>query len=337
MNKKANYTVQTNFIAKLKDALPPNLSLADELSDLLEVSTDSAYRRIRGETALSIDEVVKICKHYKIPFSPVSEENPNTITFGIRPLNNDKLAFENYLVDLRNDLKKISHFENAQIIYAAEDIPVFHHFCFDELTAFKCFYWNKEILNSDFTEGKNFDASLIPTEWIKTGREILNYYNKVQSIEIWSDNTMNGTLKQIEFFWESGLFRNKEDALLITDQMEKVIRLMAKQAELKTKFINESEIGANENNFDLYRSDVTIGNNCILVKMGNIQATYISYHTLNFMTSMSTNFSNQTDMWLKNLLKKATLISGSSEKYRYQFFKLKYESLDRLKEKIKNG
>src|ERR1035437_6885835 len=112
MSKKGNYTIQKEFINKLKDILPSNLSLADELSDLLEVSTDSAYRRIRGETVLSIDEVVKICRHYKIPFSPVSEENPNTITFGIRPLTNDKQAFENYLIDLRNDLKKINGFEN---------------------------------------------------------------------------------------------------------------------------------------------------------------------------------------------------------------------------------
>lgn len=337
MSKKANYTVQTEFINKLKDALPQNLSLADELSDLLEVSTDSAYRRIRGETALSIDEVVKICRHYKIPFTPVSEENPNTITFGIRPLNNDTKAFENYLTDLRNDLKKISSFEGAQIIYAAEDIPIFHHFCFDELTAFKYFYWNKEILNAPFTDGKKFDVSLIPKEWIKTGHEIIELYNKVPSIEIWTDDTINGTLKQVEFFWESGLFKNKEDALLITGQVEEMIKHMEKQAELKTKFINENEIPKNKDNYSLYRSDVTIGNNCILVNLGNIQATYLSYHTLNFMTSTSASFCAQTDQWLKNLIKKATLISGTSEKYRYQFFKIKFDLVEKLREKIKNG
>jgi len=337
MSKKANYTVQTEFLSKLKDVLPQNLSLADELSDLLEVSTDSAYRRIRGETALSIDEVVKICRHYKVPFTPVSEENPNTITFGIRPLDNNQDAFKNYLVDLRNDLKKINSFENAQIIYAAEDIPIFHHFCFNELTAFKCFYWNKEILNTPFSEGKKFDPSLIPEEWIKIGREIIDLYNKVPSIEIWSDNTINGTVKQVEFFWESGLFRNKEDALLIIDQLEQMVKHMEKQAEVQTKFLYEKEIPKHENNFSLYRSDVTIGNNCILVKIGNIQATYLSYHTLNFMNTTSTSFGNQTDQWLKNLIKKATLISGISEKHRYQFFKMKYLMIEKLKEKVKSN
>jgi hypothetical protein len=337
MTKKSNFTIQTEFINKLKDTLPQNLSLADELSDLLEISSDSAYRRIRGETALSIDEVVKICKHYKIPFTPISEENPNTITFGIRPLTNNEKAFENYLMDLRNDLKKIGQFEDAQIIYAADDIPIFHHFCFNELTAFKYFYWNKEILNTPFTDGKKFDTALIPKEWIKTGREIIELYNNISAIEIWSDETINGTLKQIEFFWESGLFKSKEDALLITDQAEQMVKHLSKQAELKTKFINESEIQKNQNNYSLYRSDVTIGNNCILVSMGNTKATYLSYHTLNFMTSNSASFCSQTDQWLKNLIKKATLISGTSEKYRYQFFKLKFEMIAKLKGKIKNG
>jgi hypothetical protein len=283
---------------------------------------------------LSIDEAVRICKHYKIPFSPVETDNSGIVSFGVRPLTNDSKSFENYLLDLRNDLKKINGFENAQIIYAAEDIPVFQNFFYDELTAFKFFYWNKEILNSPFTEGKKFDKNLIPAEWIKLSKEIIRLYTSVPSIEIWSGNTINGTLKQIEFFWDSGLFKNKEDALLICGQMELVVRHIEKQAQLNTKFIGENEISRHPDNFSLYCSDVTIGNNCILVSLDGMQSTYISYHTLNFMTNTSAGFNVQTDRWLKNLIKKATLISGTSEKYRYQFFRLKYDSIERLKTKI---
>ena len=64
-----------------------------------------------------------------------------------------------------------------------------------------------------------------------------------------------------------------------------------------------------------------IGNNCILVKMGNIKATYISYQTFNGMLTTNTNYSNETDLWIKNLIRKSNLTSGVVEKQRYHYFK----------------
>ena len=55
MAKKVETSAQTILMERIKDALPSNMSLVDELADLLQVSNDSAYRRMRGETALSIE------------------------------------------------------------------------------------------------------------------------------------------------------------------------------------------------------------------------------------------------------------------------------------------
>ena len=61
------FAKQFQFVEKLKLATPTNQKLVDVLSDLLEVSNDSAYRRLRCETAISIDEYMKICEHFRIP------------------------------------------------------------------------------------------------------------------------------------------------------------------------------------------------------------------------------------------------------------------------------
>jgi len=66
MAKKTIESAQTKLMQRLRDGLPENISFVDELADLLQVSTDSAYRRIRGETALSIEEIASICKKFKI-------------------------------------------------------------------------------------------------------------------------------------------------------------------------------------------------------------------------------------------------------------------------------
>ena len=62
-------SVQLQFLRKIEDIIPSNSSLVYELSDVLEISIDSAYRRIRGETALSIVDVIKLCDHFKISWS----------------------------------------------------------------------------------------------------------------------------------------------------------------------------------------------------------------------------------------------------------------------------
>ncbi|HET6225931.1 MAG TPA: helix-turn-helix domain-containing protein [Bacteroidia bacterium] len=75
MKKKSEDLAQIAFIQLIKNSLPSNISLVDELSDLLKISSDSAYRRIRGESALSIEEITVLCKHFKLSFDSFINNN----------------------------------------------------------------------------------------------------------------------------------------------------------------------------------------------------------------------------------------------------------------------
>ncbi len=338
MAKKVQESAQTILMQRLKDALPANISLVDELADLLKVSNDSAYRRMRGETALSIEDIAAICKHFKLSFDSFLNSNDNgLVTFSYHQLSSHVNSYKEYLTNINNDLGKIMKFDNKEIIYAAEDVPVFHHFYFPELTAFKIFYWNKSILNSKGFEDNKFDINFVNDELVGIAMEIWDKYSKIPSIEIWSDDTVNSTVKQIEFYWDSGIFSKKEDALLVCDQLSQMLDRIKKQAELNVKLDRTNKPAASENNYTLYHSDVMIGNNCILVNMGETRATYISYHTFNVMLTTNANYSNETDLWLKNLIRKSSLISGVAEKQRYQYFKRTEEVMKRLRDKIEKG
>ncbi len=58
--------IQSVFLGQIRNRLPESTSFADELAELLNVSRDSAYRRIRGETVLSLDEVKKLYDQYGV-------------------------------------------------------------------------------------------------------------------------------------------------------------------------------------------------------------------------------------------------------------------------------
>ena len=59
-------SVQVLLFQYIKDLLPPQLSVVDEIAGVLEISTDSAYRRIRSEKPIDLEEIQKLCGHFKI-------------------------------------------------------------------------------------------------------------------------------------------------------------------------------------------------------------------------------------------------------------------------------
>ncbi|MFM6952437.1 MAG: hypothetical protein ACKOXR_04750, partial [Bacteroidota bacterium] len=117
-------TVQSNFIELLKRSAPMHISLAEELSELLQISLDSVYRRLRCETDITLSETFAICKHFNIPLEALSEVNSNMVAFRINKLTADSESFYQYLQVLHGDLSWMMKYPNHRLIYAAEDLPV---------------------------------------------------------------------------------------------------------------------------------------------------------------------------------------------------------------------
>lgn len=327
--------IQSEFINQLKNALPQHQSLADVLSDLLAISTDSAYRRLRSETLFSIDEVSVLCNYLKIPFNPSAGTNQRTVTFNYTSLQGEEDGLMVFLMGLKNGLEKTLQFKNREIIFAAEDIPVFLHFRFPHLTRLKCFYWGKSILNQKSFETTAYDPSTISEKYLAVCNDIINLYAQIPSTEIWSEDTTHSSLKQIEFYWDSGFFKNKQQALEICEDFKSMITSIKKQAEISAKTNMKGDVEL-EDSYKLLQSDVMIGNNCILVKADDNLAVYLSLHTFNNMMTGNYQFCKETEVWIENLTKKSTQISGIGERQRNQFFKRAFNKIDALIEKITN-
>jgi hypothetical protein len=332
IDKNARNT-QLNFLLRVKESAPANISFVDELAEILGVSTDSAYRRMRGETLLAIDEIATICKHFKVPFETEVQKDVSSVSFNFLRLENKPENFYKWLDSLNRDVKHIAAVQGSHILYAADDVPIWHHFIHDEFIAFKLFYWMKSILNIPAYTDSKFNPNLIEPALIKTAQELLQHYNQTNSTEIWTEDTLNSTLKQVEYFWESGYFENKETALRMCDYIMQVIEVL----ELKVR--NASKIATGKTNtvenFQLYMSEVMVGNNSILVTMGKTKVAYVSNNTFNFMSTTNPGVIEENENWLRNLIKKSVLISGVSEKQRNRFFTILKNKVEQLKTKMK--
>ena len=329
---KDGFKLQNYLFELIKKQLPPNIAMVDSIADLLTISNDSAYRRLRGETLLNIGELMALCNHFKIALDDLNSQRSDSVNFKYRPLPPDDASLPLYLNGILEEMKKINAVENKQIVFTSEDLPIFHYFKYDLLTAFKLYYWNKSILNSPQYNGKKFNPTLVDSALTQTAKEIYDLYVKIPSIEVWTEDTMAIILKQIEFYWESGLFEQKEHAVAVCEQLKDMIDTVQQDAEMGTK--ERGKLPTEKPNYTLYQSDVTIGNNCIQVSMNEVKLIYFSFNTFNSMSTNNFSFCQETDLWIKNLIAKSTQISGMSEKMRYQFFNALHKRLAGLVQKI---
>lgn len=324
-------SIQKEFLQKIEDLTPKDSSLVFELSELLEISTDSAYRRMRGETLLTIDEIVKLCNHYNVSFDAFSKAETNMVTFRYTNPEPVSGSFLEYLTKMHEDLIRINSHPEPRIVYAAEDIPVFFHYGYDNISAFKIFYWLKSIVNVPELSAAKYNPSLIDPAILEVSKNIFNLYSRIPSTEIWTGNTVMSTIKQIDYYWESGMFESKEDALAVCESLKDELNSIQKMAEHSRKTNGDTTTRENQpKNYELYYSDVEITNNCVLVEMNPMKAVYLGHFSFYTMSTVNESYCQKTSEWLNTIIKKSTLISGVSEKYRNRFFIRIFKAIEDL-------
>jgi len=327
--KEKEKSVQDIFIQKLKESLPPSIGIAEEIGELLNVSIDSAYRRIRGETELSLNEIHKITKKYGISLDNIFSNLGDTVTFTYTKLTDSETNFEKYLCRLYKNLKTMNSFSEKKLFYVAEELPIFYSFYTKKLAEFKLFYWQRSVLNLPNLQGAKFEFGIISKHLVELAHNCFNEYKNIPSIEIWSDVTILTITKQIEFYLESGVFKDKEDAFKLIENVKEMAAHVQQCAETNRK--QKSDV--NET-FQLYNSDVVLGTNCIYTKVGDFNVAYISFNTLNSLSTNNSEFCEETEHWVKNIIRKSTLISGIAEKQRYQFFNTMHKHIEFSYQKI---
>jgi hypothetical protein len=328
--KTEHYEMQALFVAHLKQVVPANVSLVDDIADLLKVSNDSAYRRLRNETELSLDETYKICTRYNISIDSVFANKGNYVSCNYIKLTSDANDFELYLNHLLNQIKLMQQSPDTKLIYAAEEVPIVRSFYSDKLSAFKLFYWQRSVLNVAAYQTIKFTWDCIPTEQLAIAAQINNGYRQISGTEIWTTDTIQTNIKQVEYYFESGVFTTKDDAVEVLQEFKAMVQQL--QTDAETEFKNE-KVNAT---FSLYCSDLIIGTNCIHVNNNNNLFSFISFNSLNSLATSNQEFCGEIDQWMKNLTKKSTLISGISEKQRFQFFNKAYKAIDACIDRINN-
>lgn len=310
--------IQSAFLGQIRNKLADNISFADELAELLHVSRDSAYRRIRGETVLSLDEVKKLYEHYGMSVDAIISPDSNMVLINHQPVD-FTYSIKEWLKSLIQNLRVAKSSTDLELIYAAKDIPIFHYFAFPDLAAFKLFVWSKSVIKDPLYEHLLYSPELVPKEILAEAAIASELYASIPTTEIWSDEVINGTLKQIEFYQDCKYFSNQEiPAQLYAHLLDLINRIREEVTEGK-----KSAGGM----FELYQNEILIADNTIFANIHHQPMVYLNLNTMDLLTTHQASFCEKTETYLRNLMKNSTLISATAEKERNRFF-------HRIEEKI---
>ncbi|HEY0355808.1 MAG TPA: helix-turn-helix domain-containing protein [Flavisolibacter sp.] len=329
------HVLQVQLFQYLKNKLPADSSLVDEISKVLGISTDSAYRRIRGEKPLSLEEVYKLCLHYQVSLDNLLNLQTDAFLFTGKFVQADSFRFDEYLTNIGQQVKYMTSFKERKMYYLCKDIPIFHHFHYREIAAFKYYFWMKNILHIPDFAHKKFSMSIYPDEFFELGKQTLHFYTPVDSVELWNIESVNSTLRQVEYYHDSNIFANEGEIYVIYDALEKTINHLEQQATLGYKFDAHDPDKKKISAYEMYFNEIIIMENSILVQLDGTKAAFLVHNVLNFMLTRDVRFCDNMYSYIQNLVKKSTLISTVSERERARFFKYLRQKIAGRKQSLK--
>ncbi|MBI5858931.1 MAG: helix-turn-helix domain-containing protein [Sphingobacteriales bacterium] len=313
--------IQQQLFQGIKRKLSSEESVVDEVAKLLDMSTDSVYRRMRGEISITFDELYKLATHYHISLDQLMGIQQGGFLFQGNILNPQTHRYDAYLKGMMNTLAYFNSFQKKEFYYLGKDLPVFHYFQFKELAAFKYFFWMGTLIF--FPEFRNKKISLddYPEELFELGQKNLAFYNQLDSYEIWNMESLNSTLRQIEYYIDTGMFKSDHDALRVYEVMEKIFNHLEEQAKLGYKFNYEDTTKSPLGKYNCYFNEIVLLDNSMMAVLDDYKMSLIPYTAINYMMTRDISFSDNLYNYIQNLMRRSTRISEVSEKERARFFK----------------
>ncbi len=311
--------VQQQFFNHVKAKIPPHLSLAEEVAEVLNISNDSAYRRIRGEKPITLDEAYLLCSKYKVSLDHLLQVNTKSIIFSDDRVD-FSLGFNNYLNFVANNMELFNKLQNPLMYYYSKDLPIFHFMPFPELTAFKFFFWKRTVIGYPELARQKFNGETDDAEASQLARKIDDLFVRLPSTDIFNEESVNVTLSQIEMYKQANVFADNGILPKIYSQLEQMIDHLEVQLETGRKsFYNRPDTTLYAP-YDAYINESLIGDNTVYVQSDNRHITFINHNGLNFMSTQDPDFCEFTNRHLQNVIRKSTHISVVGEKQRSIFF-----------------
>lgn len=313
-------TLQDKLFEDVLSKFPKKSQAVETLTELFGVGKDAVYRRLRGDTLLTPDELSRLAQKFNLSLDSYVFEDATTVFCSFNPFKKEIKNVSDYLEGIHKLMHRVQHIPNTSMYYATSDVPLFTYFFFPEILQFKIYIWGRAVWQFEYLDDMKFNFNTIGPHGMDMAKDMLKYYVNMPSIELLSTDILDNTLNQVEYHVNSGHFENVEDALTLCDRLNDLTNHMETMAKLGYKFLpsQSSEIKGGE--MKMYHNEMVYTNNTILFDTDAGKAIYSSYTNPNFLKINDQRLCDFTHAFFEKIRTKSILMSVQGEKQRAWYF-----------------
>ena len=120
--------LQQELFEAIKKKMGENTVAAEQIARVLDISTDSAYRRMRGEKTVTLKELQTLSSHYQVSLDQLMRIQAKGIVFQGQYLDKNNFRFEEYMTNMLNNMIYMNSFKEKYLFYLCKDLPIFHQY-----------------------------------------------------------------------------------------------------------------------------------------------------------------------------------------------------------------
>lgn len=319
---------QQKFLQTIIDRHDSKKNVIQEIRNVLNIGLDAVYRRLRGETTLTMDQMGLLARHFDISIDELIFGGTSRVLFTFNDFESKVYSIDAYMLTLLNNLKHIRRMSNPKILYASSEIPVFYYNFVPEVFFFKLYVWGRTLWDITHLRENKFSFRLFRPDHFNICQQILDEYSLLPSEELWSINLFDNTLYQIEYHIAAKQMEDGADALKLCEKLYFLVEHFRRMAVAGHKI---KKLGAEPTltPFHLYHNEMIYTNNQVMVTSDDLDMVFSSFCNPNFIYSREGRTCEYIKNWFEKVQLKSISLSGSNERARNQFFdsiKLKIDS-----------
>jgi hypothetical protein len=298
------------IVNTVKNAIPRNIKTTDCLMEILGLSRESVYRRIRKEIPFSIGELIKLSLTLGFSIDEIVEGNKST--HFVPDLQSPTVQFNGFISlfhEYNNYFNILATAKETETFLALNEmLPLFT--VFNE-NLFKFSYYRDICTNSKKICNTSLSELKIPRELRSLYEKLVTNIHFVKDVVlIFSPNIYLSLIKRILYFYQRKLL-TVDEFLMLKEEVLNLIDVGDK--------ITKYGFGADAN-IDIYLSSLHINSNTLYINYDETVETHFWIYDSNPLIIKNKDICVMQKEWFQSLKKRASLITQSNEILQDNFF-----------------
>ena len=315
--------VVNELISTMREITPKEGNLANVLMDILCMSKEAIYRRLRGEVAFTFSEVAIIAGQLGISLDKIIGNSMSSgAMFDLNVLNlaDPMDTYYEILVRYQRLFRYVKTDPTTEVVTASNTIPYTFYAPYEHLSKFRIGRWLYQ--NERLRTPASLSDIVLPEKLLKVQKELLEDVRLVRkTCFILDENLFSSFVKEIKYFSELGLVSTTD-----VEDMKKELHQLLRELEV----LSEKGSFHNGNGLSVYLSNVNFEATYSYVEKAGFQICFLRVYSINSMDSRDSKICDYQKKWIHSLKRHSTLISQSGEIQRMMFFNEQKKIVDAL-------